>query len=96
MMSQNRAADKDRLVAEIDHQGNVRAEIKTGQIMARLDDLEREMHYLHTENLRHIGAHEKGRSRAAVLVRKSRLRPAARQGGKGKGGEAGNGSAAKS
>ena len=34
MMSQNRAADKDRLVAEIDHQVNVKAEVKTGQIMA--------------------------------------------------------------
>jgi uncharacterized membrane protein len=57
MMSQNRAADKDRLVAEIDHQVNVKAEVKTGQIMSRLDDMEREMHYLHAELLRHIRLH---------------------------------------
>lgn len=40
MMSQNRAADKDRLVAEIDHDVNVRAELQIGQIIRRLDDLE--------------------------------------------------------
>ena len=49
MMSQNRSADKDRLVAEIDHQVNVRAEVKTGLIMNRLDDIERSMHFLHAE-----------------------------------------------
>jgi len=57
MMSQNRSADKDRLSAEIDHQVNVKAEIKTGQIMSRLDDMERETHYLHAELLRHIRLH---------------------------------------
>jgi len=57
MMSQNRSADKDRLSAEIDHQVNVKAEVKTGQIMARLDDMERETHYLHAELLRHIRMH---------------------------------------
>lgn len=49
MMSQNRASDKDRLAAEIDHQVNIKAEVKTGLIMARLDDLERSLHYLHHE-----------------------------------------------
>jgi len=49
MMSQNRAADKDRLAAEIDHRVNVKAEVKTGLIMNRLDDLERSLHYLHKE-----------------------------------------------
>ena len=49
MMSQNRAALKDRLVAEVDHQVNVRAEVKTGLIMNRLDDIERSMHFLHSE-----------------------------------------------
>jgi uncharacterized membrane protein len=49
MMSQNRAGDKDRLAAEIDHQVNVKAELKVGLIMNRLDDLERSMHYLHDE-----------------------------------------------
>jgi uncharacterized membrane protein len=49
MMSQNRSADKDRLAAEIDHQVNVKAEVKTGLIMTRLDDLERAMHFLHKE-----------------------------------------------
>jgi uncharacterized membrane protein len=49
MMSQNRSADKDRLAADIDHQVNVKAEVKVGLIMSRLDDLERAMHYLHKE-----------------------------------------------
>ncbi len=49
MMSQNRSADKDRLAAEIDHQVNIKAEVKTGLIMSRLDDLERAMHFLHKE-----------------------------------------------
>ena len=51
MMSQNRSADKDRLAAEIDHQVNVKAEVKTGLIMSRLDDLERAMHFLHKEQV---------------------------------------------
>jgi uncharacterized membrane protein len=49
MMSQNRSSDKDRLSAEIDHQVNIKAEVKTGLIMARLDDIERSMHFLHHE-----------------------------------------------
>ena len=51
MMSQNRSAEKDRLAAEIDHQVNVKAEIKTGLIVSRLDDLEREMHALHEQQI---------------------------------------------
>lgn len=51
MMSQNRASDKDRMSAEIDHQVNIKAEVKTGLIMARLDDLERSMHFLHHEQV---------------------------------------------
>jgi CRP/FNR family transcriptional regulator, cyclic AMP receptor protein len=51
MMSQNRSGEKDRLAAEIDHQVNVKAEIKTGQIISRLDDLERGMHALHQEQV---------------------------------------------
>jgi uncharacterized membrane protein len=49
MMSQNRAADKDRLAAEIDHHVNVKAKVRTGLIMNRLDDLERSLHFLHKE-----------------------------------------------
>jgi CRP/FNR family cyclic AMP-dependent transcriptional regulator len=49
LISQNRSGDKDRISAVIDHQVNVRAEVKTGLIMNRLDDLERSMHYLHAE-----------------------------------------------
>jgi uncharacterized membrane protein len=49
LISQNRSGDKDRISAEIDHQVNVRAEVKTGLIMNRLDDIERSMHYLHSE-----------------------------------------------
>jgi CRP/FNR family cyclic AMP-dependent transcriptional regulator len=52
MMSQNRASDKDRLAAEIDHQVNVKAELKVSLIMSRLDDIERGMHYLHQNSLR--------------------------------------------
>ena len=52
MMSQNRSAEKDRLAAEIDHQVNVKAEIKTGLIVSRLDDLEREMHALHEQQIK--------------------------------------------
>jgi uncharacterized membrane protein len=55
MMSQNRAAAKDRLSADIDHQVNIKAEVRTGLIMTRLDDLEREMHYLHAEQLKLLG-----------------------------------------
>ncbi len=51
MMSQNRASDKDRISAEIDHQVNIKAEVKTGLIMARLDDIERSMHFLHHEQV---------------------------------------------
>lgn len=51
MMSQNRAADKDRLVADIDHQVNVKAEVKTGVILSRLDDLERSIHHTQSEML---------------------------------------------
>ena len=49
MMSQNRSSNKDRISAELDHQVNVKAEVKTGLIMSRLDDLERSMHFLHQE-----------------------------------------------
>jgi CRP/FNR family cyclic AMP-dependent transcriptional regulator len=52
LVSQNRQSAKDRLSAEIDHQVNVKAEVKTGLIMARLDDIERGMHYLHAEQLK--------------------------------------------
>lgn len=49
LISQNRSGDKDRISAEIDHQVNIRAEVKTGLIMNRLDDIERSMHFLHAE-----------------------------------------------
>src|SRR5579862_722388 len=54
MMSQNRQSEKDRLVAEIDHEVNVKAEIKAGLIVARLNDLERSMHFLHQELMTHV------------------------------------------
>jgi uncharacterized membrane protein len=56
MMSQNRQSDKDRLAAEIDHEVNVKAEIKVSVIMSRLDDIEKGMHYLHQEQLNLIKA----------------------------------------
>ena len=43
MMSQNRAANKDRLIAEIDHQVNVKSESQIGLILHRLDDLEKSL-----------------------------------------------------
>jgi CRP/FNR family transcriptional regulator, cyclic AMP receptor protein len=49
MMSQNRAADKDRLAVDIDHKVNLKAEMEIGLIMRRLDDLERGMHFNHQE-----------------------------------------------
>ena len=52
MMSQNRSSEKDRLAAEIDHQVNVKAEVKTGLIISRLDDLERGIHALHEKTVR--------------------------------------------
>jgi CRP/FNR family cyclic AMP-dependent transcriptional regulator len=44
MMSQNRASDKDRLAAEIDHKVNAKAELEIGLLLRRVDDLERQMH----------------------------------------------------
>jgi uncharacterized membrane protein len=49
MMSQNRAAHKDRLAVDIDHQVNLKAEVEVGLIMRRLDDLERGIHFNHQE-----------------------------------------------
>ena len=51
MMSQNRQAQIDRVVAEVDHEVNVKAEINTGLLMNRLTDLERSMHFLHNQLL---------------------------------------------
>jgi uncharacterized membrane protein len=45
MMSQNRAASKDRLAAEIDHDTNVKSEVQISQLMKRLDDLEKSVNY---------------------------------------------------
>ena len=45
MMSQNRSAKKDRLAAEIDHDTNVKSEVQISQLMKRLDDLEKSIHY---------------------------------------------------
>ena len=43
MMSQNRAADRDRLAAEIDHEVNVRAELSVREIDRRLHRIERHL-----------------------------------------------------
>jgi uncharacterized membrane protein len=43
MMSQNRAADRDRLAAEIDHEVNVRAELSVRDIDRRLHRIERHL-----------------------------------------------------
>jgi uncharacterized membrane protein len=49
MMSQNRAADKDRLAADVDHKVTLKAESEVLLIMQRLDDLERSIHHNHSE-----------------------------------------------
>jgi uncharacterized membrane protein len=41
MMSQNRQSAKDRLVAEIDHDVNTKAEFEIGLLVRRMDELER-------------------------------------------------------
>ena len=41
MMSQNRQSAKDRLVAEIDHEVNTKAEFEIGLLVRRIDELER-------------------------------------------------------
>jgi CRP/FNR family transcriptional regulator, cyclic AMP receptor protein len=43
MMSQNRQSAKDRLVAEIDHQVNTKAELGIGLLMQRIEELESNM-----------------------------------------------------
>lgn len=56
MMSQNRAANKDRLIAEIDHQVNVKSESQIGLIVKRLDDLEKSLvHRLDADTNRRAG-----------------------------------------
>ena len=52
MMSQNRQSEKDRLAAEIDHDVNVKAELKVSLIMSRLDDIEKGIHFLHDEHMK--------------------------------------------
>ena len=49
LVSQNRQSAKDRLAAEIDHQVNTKAELETGLVLRRLDDLERLLCYQHDE-----------------------------------------------
>lgn len=60
MMSQNRQSEKDRIAAEVDHETNVRAELKTGLLMSRLDDLEKSLHELHRQNIELIRAAREG------------------------------------
>lgn len=55
MMSQNRQAAKDRLAAEIDHQVNTKAELEIGNLMLRLDELEKAMEESQSELKSMIG-----------------------------------------
>jgi uncharacterized membrane protein len=50
MMSQNRAAERDRLAAEIDHEVNVRAELAVRDIDRRLHRIERALGVASTES----------------------------------------------
>ena len=65
MMSQNRAASKDRLAVDIDHQVNVKSEVEINLIMRRLDDLERGMHFNHQEQCNLLRGDGNGRGTAA-------------------------------
>jgi CRP/FNR family transcriptional regulator, cyclic AMP receptor protein len=56
MMSQNRQSAKDRLVAEIDHQVNTKAELGIGLLMQRIDELESNMEENQSELKSLIGA----------------------------------------
>jgi uncharacterized membrane protein len=49
MMSQNRQSAKDRLVAEIDHQVNTKAELEINNLVRRMDELELNMEQNHSE-----------------------------------------------
>ena len=49
MMSQNRQSAKDRLVAEIDHQVNTKAELEINNLVRRMDELELSMEHNHSE-----------------------------------------------
>jgi len=55
MMSQNRQASKDRLAAEIDHQVNTKAELEIGNLILRLDELERAIEESQSELMGLIG-----------------------------------------
>jgi CRP/FNR family transcriptional regulator, cyclic AMP receptor protein len=70
MMSQNRQADKDRLAADVDHQVNVNAEVKTELILSRLEELERSLHPLHAEQ---PAAPRKNRPRKLAAYKRSLL-----------------------
>jgi uncharacterized membrane protein len=50
MMSQNRAAERDRLAAEIDHEVNVRAELAVRDIDRRLHRIERALGVISTDS----------------------------------------------
>jgi CRP/FNR family transcriptional regulator, cyclic AMP receptor protein len=49
MMSQNRQSAKDRLVAEIDHQVNTKAELEINNLIRRMDELELSLEHNHSE-----------------------------------------------
>lgn len=51
LISSNRQASKDRLVAEIDHEVNTKAEVEIGLVLKRLDDIERGIHHNHHEQI---------------------------------------------
>ena len=64
MMSQNRQAAKDRLAAEIDHEVNTKAELEIGNLIRRLDELEKTMDESQLELKRLIGD---GRAKIKLL-----------------------------
>jgi uncharacterized membrane protein len=76
MMSQNRQSDIDRLVAEIDHQVNTKAELEVGHVIQRLDDVERILHQNHREHLAQLQLLQMGGARSTGRPAQSGKTPA--------------------
>ncbi len=52
LVSQNRQASKDRIKADLDYQVDVKAEMEMGMMGAKIHDIERKLHHIHSDLLR--------------------------------------------
>ena len=73
MMSQNRQSAKDRLVAEIDHQVNAKAELEINNLMRHIHELELSMEQKHAE-LKRLVTGDKETKKGSPLARPKTLR----------------------